>query len=82
MEQAIEVDGLSFAVACSVGIALVPDDAKTLAGALVVADGALYEAKRSGRNCVIDRAPSIVPASRAMHEQMSKRPGAPLRAPS
>ena len=61
MEQAIELDGMLFTVACSVGIALVPEDAKTLSGALVVADTALYEAKRAGRNRVVDCAPPIVP---------------------
>lgn len=59
MEQAIELDGLIFPVACSIGIAVVPDDAKALAGALVVADAALYEAKRAGRNRVIDSAPPL-----------------------
>jgi diguanylate cyclase (GGDEF)-like protein len=61
MEQAIELDGMLFTVACSVGIALVPEDAKTLSGALVVADAALYEAKRAGRNRVVDCAPPLVP---------------------
>ena len=59
MEQAIELDGLFFPVACSVGIAMVPDDAETLSGALVVADAALYEAKRTGRNKVVDIAPPL-----------------------
>jgi diguanylate cyclase (GGDEF)-like protein len=61
MEQAIELDGMLFTVACSIGIALVPDDAKTLSGALVVADAALYEAKRAGRNRVVDCAPPLAP---------------------
>jgi len=56
---AIDVDHIAFAVGCSIGIAVVPDDATSLAGALVVADGALYEAKRGGRNRVIDNAPPL-----------------------
>lgn len=61
LDQIIELDGLTFPVACSIGIALVPDDAKTLAGALEIADAALYEAKRGGRNRVVDMAPTLVP---------------------
>jgi diguanylate cyclase (GGDEF)-like protein len=59
MEQAIELDGFYFPIACSVGIAMVPDDAEHLSGALVVADAALYEAKRAGRNRVVDNAPPL-----------------------
>lgn len=57
MEQPIEFEDLSFPVACSVGIAVVPEDAATLSKALGIADAALYEAKRSGRNRVVDIAP-------------------------
>ncbi len=56
----VELDGLSFPVGCSVGVAIVPEDAKSLAGAIVVADAALYEAKRAGRNRVVDNAPAII----------------------
>jgi diguanylate cyclase (GGDEF)-like protein len=59
MAQAIDMDGLVFPVACSIGIALVPEDAASLSGALVVADAALYEAKRAGRNRVVDNAPPL-----------------------
>jgi diguanylate cyclase (GGDEF)-like protein len=59
LEQRIEMDGLTFPVACSVGIAMVPEDAKSLGRALVEADAALYEAKRKGRNQVVDSAPPL-----------------------
>lgn len=59
LENPIDVDHIAFAMGCSIGIAVVPDDATSLAGALVVADGALYEAKRAGRNRVIDNAPPL-----------------------
>jgi diguanylate cyclase (GGDEF)-like protein len=62
MEQPIEYENLRFPIACSIGIALVPDDANTFAGGLVLADAALYEAKHTGRNRVVDRAPPIAAA--------------------
>jgi diguanylate cyclase (GGDEF)-like protein len=57
--EPVEIDGNRFPVGASVGVAVVPEDAETLAGALVIADAALYEAKRLGRNRVIDQAPSL-----------------------
>jgi len=74
MEQAIEFDGLTFPVACSVGIALVPEDANSLAGALVIADAALYEAKRTGRNRVVEHAPPIQAALPA-HDKLARQYG-------
>lgn len=64
MQQPIEVEGLKIPVGCSIGVALVPDDASSLSGAMVMADAALYEAKRKGKNLVIDVAPPL--ASEAM----------------
>jgi diguanylate cyclase (GGDEF)-like protein len=59
MQEPIEIDGMKIPVGCSIGIALVPDDAQTLSGAMVMADAALYEAKRNGRNLVVSSAPPL-----------------------
>ena len=59
MDKVFVVDGISLDIGCSVGVAVVPDDATSLAGAIVVADAALYEAKRAGRNRVIENAPLL-----------------------
>lgn len=69
----VELDGISFAVGCSVGVAIVPEDAKSIAGAIVVADAALYEAKRTGRNRVVDNAPPII-AVDALTEGVTLQP--------
>jgi diguanylate cyclase (GGDEF)-like protein len=37
----------------SVGVACAPDDGDDLTELLIAADGALYEAKARGRNCVV-----------------------------
>lgn len=66
--EPVEIDGNKFPVGASIGVAVVPEDAETLAGALVVADAALYEAKRLGRNRVIDHAPSLVSEAEADHD--------------
>ena len=71
--EPVELDGLSFAVGCSVGVAIVPEDANSLAGAIVVADAALYEAKRAGRNRVVDSAPPII-AVDALAEGVTLQP--------
>lgn len=72
MDAPLDLDRFPFPVGCSVGIALVPDDATSLSGALVLADAALYEAKRAGRNRVIDNAPPL--ASEAFTEDGNKQP--------
>lgn len=59
LRSPFEIDGITFLVGASIGLAVVPEDAETLAGALVAADAALYEAKRLGRNRVIDQSPSL-----------------------
>jgi diguanylate cyclase (GGDEF)-like protein len=61
LQAPVDIDSLRFPLGASVGIALLPEDADTLAGALIAADAALYEAKRLGRNRVMDHAPSVVP---------------------
>lgn len=68
ISEPVEIDGNRFPVGASIGVAVVPEDAETLAGALVVADAALYEAKRLGRNRVIDQAPSLVSEAHADHD--------------
>jgi diguanylate cyclase (GGDEF)-like protein len=68
LSEPFEIDGNKFPVGASIGVAVVPEDAETLAGALVVADAALYEAKRLGRNRVIDQAPSLASEGEADHD--------------
>jgi diguanylate cyclase (GGDEF)-like protein len=72
MDAPLDLDGFPFPVGCSVGIAMVPDDAATLGGALIRADAALYKAKRSGRNRVIDNAPPL--AAEMIAEDSDKQP--------
>lgn len=50
MQEPVCLDGHNFQVTCSIGIALYPDDAKSLDGLLKAADSAMYEAKRFGKN--------------------------------
>ena len=58
MELRIEHEGsdVSDVVTVSIGVALAdPGSGRSLAGAIQTADEALYEAKQSGRNCVVYR---------------------------
>ncbi|MBI5451761.1 MAG: diguanylate cyclase [Gammaproteobacteria bacterium] len=45
-------NGEQITITTSVGVASIPDDATTPESLIIAADFALYEAKRSGRNCV------------------------------
>ena len=45
-----EVNGMTLRLSTSIGIAIYPDDADDVNALIAVADGALYEAKRSGKN--------------------------------
>ncbi len=69
MDKTFMVDGVSLDIGCSVGLAVVPDDASSLAGAIVVADAALYEAKRAGRNRVIENAPLLASEAYGTEEE-------------
>ena len=48
---AFEVEGQRFGLTVSLGIALLPDDANTSEELVSRADAAMYQAKRSGKNC-------------------------------
>ena len=45
--------GQTFLVTCSIGAAMLPDRAADSRAFLALADGALYQAKAHGRNCVV-----------------------------
>lgn len=50
MQEPVCLDGRYFLATCSLGIALFPDDANTLEGLMKVADSAMFQAKRAGKN--------------------------------
>lgn len=49
LEQAFDIDGMTFSVGCSMGIALYPEDGKTLDSLIQCADTAMYLVKARGR---------------------------------
>lgn len=62
--QPYQVNGLTLQLSTSLGIALYPDDASSVDNLMHVADAALYEAKRTGKNryCVASTCSSAKPA--------------------
>jgi diguanylate cyclase (GGDEF)-like protein len=62
VSEAYQVNGLTLRLSTSIGIALYPDDAEAVEALIAVADSALYEAKRSGKNrwCTSQSLPSAV----------------------
>ncbi|MYM84780.1 diguanylate cyclase [Duganella sp. FT50W] len=50
VSQAYDVDGLTLQLSTSIGVGIFPDDATEVAALIAAADGALYEAKRAGKN--------------------------------
>jgi diguanylate cyclase (GGDEF)-like protein len=50
VSQAYDVNGLTLKLSTSIGVGIFPDDATEVAALIAAADGALYEAKRSGKN--------------------------------
>jgi len=50
MSVPIVINGLSLQLSTSIGISIYPDDAETVDALISIADYALYEAKRGGKN--------------------------------
>ncbi|MCE3263184.1 MAG: diguanylate cyclase [Pseudoduganella sp.] len=65
--QPYTVNGLTLQLSTSLGIALYPDDAVTVENLMHVADAALYEAKRTGKNryCVAAGCATALPKAQA-----------------
>jgi diguanylate cyclase (GGDEF)-like protein len=50
VSQPYQVNGVTLKLSTSIGVGIFPDDAAEVAPLIAAADGALYEAKRSGKN--------------------------------
>jgi diguanylate cyclase (GGDEF)-like protein len=64
------INDLTLRLSTSIGIALYPDDAENVDALISIADYALYEAKRSGKNrycstAGVSRAPAVKPSIKA-----------------
>jgi diguanylate cyclase (GGDEF)-like protein/PAS domain S-box-containing protein len=57
LQSAMEVDGRSIRATCSLGVAVYPDTAQSVADLLAGADAAMYAAKRAGKNQFSTSAP-------------------------
>lgn len=49
MSQALKIDDMQFSIGCSIGVALYPEDGKTLDALIKCADTAMYRVKARGR---------------------------------
>lgn len=73
VSQPYQVNGLTLQLSTSIGVALFPDDASEVAELIAAADGALYEAKRSGKNrcCTAQMVRGQTGSPPAQHHTMS-----------
>jgi diguanylate cyclase (GGDEF)-like protein len=72
VSQPYVVNGLTLQLSTSIGVGIFPDDAVDVAPLIAAADGALYEAKRSGKNrCCTAQ---MLAAPPAHHHTMSATP--------
>ncbi|WP_224038538.1 EAL domain-containing protein [Paraburkholderia unamae] len=64
MREPHSIGGMTLQVACSIGIALYPDDGTTIEALMQNADAAMYRAKSSGRNLVKFFSPDMAESTR------------------
>ena len=69
LQSSIEIDGHSIRITCSLGVAVYPDSARTVAELLGAADAAMYAAKRAGKNQIAVSAASGFPSGLPVGQQ-------------